>query len=70
MFDQKQFTLDWLQFIEQVKDRISREEICEFEYQLKSKLKTGKRVTFLIKVIAEKEEKLALLYPEDDEDIA
>lgn len=65
MFNQKQFTLDWLQFIEQVKDRVSREEISEFEYQLKAKLASGKRVTFMIKVISEgaEEDNLRVLFP-------
>ena len=56
MINEKQFTLDWLQFIEQVKDRVSRGEMEEFEYQLKTNTKSGKRVTFLIKVVADERE--------------
>lgn len=68
MINQKQFTLDWLQFIEQVKDRVSREEICEFEYQLSSKMSSGRKVTFMIKVIAEgsEEDNLIVLFPGKD----
>lgn len=64
MFDQKKFTMDWLQFIEQVKERVNRDDLDEFEYQLKSQFISGKKVTFSIKVITEdKEDNLLIFYP-------
>lgn len=70
MIDNKKFTIDWLQFIEQVKDRINRDKIDNFEYQLSTKLSTGRMVTLLIKVVAEEQENVVVLFPKKDEDIA
>lgn len=53
MKDQKKLTMDWLQFVEQVRDRISMGKDKEFSYEFSTYTSCGKRITFLINVKAE-----------------
>lgn len=71
MLNNKKFTLDWLQFIEQLKDRISRGNTKDFKYQLIIESREGITLTLSINVSTDCIKKGLMLVPdvpnEDDD---